>query len=196
MSRVVTISAAYGAGGSEIAPAVARRLGARFVDRAIPVDVAERLAVPLDDAFAHDEAVGGLFARMVSGLAAAGGVYGPGPVEPVPAPPERFQQETERCIREAAGSGAAVILGRAGALVLRDERGVLPVSTMMRGQYGLEGVYLSVPCVVGRRGVERVIEIPLDESERAGLHATAELLRRTHDGLRGVGGKASGSTHG
>ena len=80
--------------------------------------------------------------------------------------------------------------------VLRDERGVLPVSTMMRGQYGLEGVYLSVPCVVGRRGVERVIEIPLDESERAGLHASAELLRRTHDGLRGAGGKASGTTRG
>ncbi|HYP52441.1 MAG TPA: L-lactate dehydrogenase [Pyrinomonadaceae bacterium] len=62
--------------------------------------------------------------------------------------------------------------------ILRDERTVLPVSTMMRGQYGVEGVYLSLPCVVGRRGVERVIELPLDEQERAGLRASADVLRR------------------
>ncbi|HYO63135.1 MAG TPA: L-lactate dehydrogenase, partial [Pyrinomonadaceae bacterium] len=68
--------------------------------------------------------------------------------------------------------------------ILRDERTVLPVSTMMRGQYGLEGVYLSLPCVVGRRGVERVIELPLDEQERAGLRASADVLRRALESVR------------
>ncbi|HKP71386.1 MAG TPA: L-lactate dehydrogenase [Pyrinomonadaceae bacterium] len=68
--------------------------------------------------------------------------------------------------------------------VLRDERTVLPVSTLLAGQYGIEGVYLSLPCVVGARGVERVIEIPLDEAEHAGLRASAETLRRTLEQLR------------
>lgn len=68
--------------------------------------------------------------------------------------------------------------------VLRDERSILPVSTLLTGQYGIEGVYLSLPCVMGREGVERVVEIPLDEGERAGLRASADLLRRTLDSAR------------
>jgi L-lactate dehydrogenase len=63
--------------------------------------------------------------------------------------------------------------------VLGDEHTVLPVSTMTRGQYGVEGIYLSLPCVVGRLGVERIIELPLDEREREGLRASAALLQRT-----------------
>ena len=69
--------------------------------------------------------------------------------------------------------------------VLRDEHSVLPVSTRLTGQYGISDVYLSLPCVVGRRGVERVVEIPLDERELEGLRASADLLRRTAAGVRG-----------
>ncbi len=68
--------------------------------------------------------------------------------------------------------------------ILRDEHTVLPVSTMTTGQHGVEGVYLSLPCVVGRGGVERVIEIPLDEREREGLRASADILRRTVEGIK------------
>ncbi len=63
--------------------------------------------------------------------------------------------------------------------ILRDEHTVIPVSTMMRGQYGVTGVYLSTPCVVGASGVERIIELPLSEEEKAGLRASADVLRRT-----------------
>jgi L-lactate dehydrogenase len=68
--------------------------------------------------------------------------------------------------------------------VLRDEHSVLPVSTLLTGQYGIRDVYLSLPCVVGRAGVERVIEIPLDDAEREGLRASADLLRRTMDSVK------------
>ena len=47
---IVTVSAAYGAGGSEVGPRLAERLGVPFLDRAIPSEVAERLAIPLDEA--------------------------------------------------------------------------------------------------------------------------------------------------
>jgi L-lactate dehydrogenase len=68
--------------------------------------------------------------------------------------------------------------------VLRDEHTVLPVSTMTRGQHGIEGVYLSLPCVVGRGGVERVIELPLDKAELEGLQASAAVLQRTLKSLQ------------
>lgn len=70
--------------------------------------------------------------------------------------------------------------------ILRDERTVLPVSTMTRGEYGISGIYLSLPCVVGRRGVERVIELPLSETECAGLQASADVLQRTLKSLRSM----------
>jgi hypothetical protein len=54
---LVALSASYGAGGSIIGPALAGRLDVPFVDRAIPLAVADRLEVPYDDAAAHDEQV-------------------------------------------------------------------------------------------------------------------------------------------
>lgn len=61
--------------------------------------------------------------------------------------------------------------------ILNDEHSVIPVSTMIDGPYGIEGVYLSLPCVVGRGGVERVITLPLTEAERSGLQESARILR-------------------
>lgn len=78
----------------------------------------------------------------------------------------------------------ASCVGRICEAILRDERTVLPVSTKMAGQYGIEDVYLSLPCVVGRGGVERVIELPLSDAERDGLRASAELLRKTFESIK------------
>ncbi len=61
--------------------------------------------------------------------------------------------------------------------VLRNEHAVLAVSTLLQGEYGIEGVYLGTPCVVGKNGVERVIELDLDAGEREGMQASAKLLR-------------------
>ncbi len=61
--------------------------------------------------------------------------------------------------------------------VLRNEHAVLAVSALLQGEYGIEGVYLGTPCVVGKNGVERVIELELDPGERDGLRASADLLK-------------------
>lgn len=120
---MITISASFGAGGSWVAPRVAERLGSRFIDRAIPVGVAEQLAVPLEHALAHDEsaAAPGL-ARLAVALAAPSGVRMPEPTD------DAFCREAERVIIEAgAAAGTVVVLGRAGALVLRDRSDALHV---------------------------------------------------------------------
>lgn len=63
--------------------------------------------------------------------------------------------------------------------VLRNERSVLTVSTLLQGEYGLDDVCLSVPCIVSRNGVERIITAQLSAVESAALRASAAVLRRT-----------------
>jgi hypothetical protein len=124
---LVTISALYGAGGSQVAPAVAQRLDVPFLDRAIPVQVAERLDAPVDDAVAHDEErEEGWLDRMLRGF------IGTDATVPVPLPAPRFTSEdfrraTEEVLLQQAATGSGVILGRGAVLVLRDDPRVLRV---------------------------------------------------------------------
>jgi cytidylate kinase len=124
---VVTISASYGAGGSQIGPQLAHRLGATFVDRAIPTAVAERLAVPLSEAIAHDEAVRSVLERVLVRFAPAAQAFS-GAAPPSELLDERsYLNMAEQVIRELAASRSVVILGRAAAVVLRDEPAALHV---------------------------------------------------------------------
>lgn len=122
---LVTLSATYGAGGSQVGPALAERLGVTFLDRAIPTAVAERLAVPLDEALSHDETLGDAIGRLSSSFALLPELAG-AMVHADLLAEEDYRRETERAIREHAAAGA-VVLGRAGQLVLRDEPGALHV---------------------------------------------------------------------
>jgi L-lactate dehydrogenase len=64
--------------------------------------------------------------------------------------------------------------------ILRDERSVLIVSTLMTGQYGLHNVALSTPCIVGCGGVESVIELHLNKAEQKALEASAAVLEQAY----------------
>lgn len=67
------------------------------------------------------------------------------------------------------------------AAVADDTHEVMPVSTLMRGQYGLDDVCLSLPCVIGRRGVLRLLEPQLSRAEVEALHQSAETVRALID---------------
>ena len=77
----------------------------------------------------------------------------------------------------------ALCIERICEAVLRDERAVLAVSARMEGHYGLDGVYLGTPCVIGRNGIERTIALDLDEGEMAGLQASARTLKESRASL-------------
>ena len=68
--------------------------------------------------------------------------------------------------------------------ILRDERAVLVVSTLMTGQYGLRDVALSTPCIVGCGGVESVIELHLSAGEQKALEASAAILKNAYTALQ------------
>jgi len=124
---VVTFSAAYGAAGAEVAPAVAERLGLPFHDRAIAAQVAGRLGVPVAEAEANDETVVRGLWRLVASLGTmpdpVGGVL---PTSSLP-DARAYRQQTERVLEEIAAGAGGVVLGRAGAIVLKERPDVLHV---------------------------------------------------------------------
>ena len=66
---------------------------------------------------------------------------------------------------------------RIAEAIVRDEDTILPVSTLLTGEYGLYDICLSLPSVVGTNGIHQVLEIPLDASEMKLLRRSAETLR-------------------
>lgn len=61
--------------------------------------------------------------------------------------------------------------------ILLDKKRVLPCAAYLEGEYGIRGIFMGVPCVLGARGVERILEIDLGEEERAGLMKSADAVR-------------------
>lgn len=129
-ARIVTISAAFGAAGGLVGPAVAERLRLPFVDRAIPEVVASEIGCTLDEALTHDERAESGLGRILAGAARLPNVSLSGMEVHLPnrdlVPPEEFTARTEDVIRRAADTGC-VVLGRAAALVLADRPGALHV---------------------------------------------------------------------
>lgn len=124
---LITLSAAYGAGGSEVGPALAKRLDVPFVDRVIPSAVAARLAVPQSALPPGDMTSSHLLARILTNLAPIGDAFGGGGAATETARDRTVADATEQIIFERADSGSGVILGRAAAVVLRDDSRALHV---------------------------------------------------------------------
>jgi malate dehydrogenase len=62
---------------------------------------------------------------------------------------------------------------------LRDKKRVLPCSALLEGQYGVNGLFLGVPAVIGAGGVERVLELDLNDDEKAMLAKSVESVRKS-----------------
>ena len=80
--------------------------------------------------------------------------------------------------KHATYYGVAMTVKRICAAILRDEKSILPISSMMHGEYGIEGVALSLPAIVGKNGMEGHVPIPLSDAEQQALRQSAETLRR------------------
>jgi cytidylate kinase len=125
---VISIASSFGAGASVVARHVGTQLGWQVVNRAIPVEVAQRLSRPLEEALAHDERIesglGSLFSRWAIWLAPMAG--GELPPEAL-AREDIFKAQTEEVIRGLAERSNAVVVGRAAAFVLGDRPDALHV---------------------------------------------------------------------
>jgi malate dehydrogenase len=79
-------------------------------------------------------------------------------------------------------TGSAYYAPSAGAVqmaeaIVNDQRRILPCAAWLEGEYGMKGLFLGVPCKLGRNGLEKVIEVDLNAEERAALEKSAEAVR-------------------
>ena len=79
--------------------------------------------------------------------------------------------------KKATYYGVAVAVRRICEAIIRDEKSVLPVSSIQHGAFGIEGVALSMPAIVGKNGVEKQIPIKLNEKEQMELRKSADALK-------------------
>ncbi|HIX03503.1 MAG TPA: malate dehydrogenase [Candidatus Odoribacter faecigallinarum] len=79
----------------------------------------------------------------------------------------------------APGAAAAQMV----EAIIRDQKRVFPVCAMLNGEYGMKDIYLGVPVVLGKNGIERIIEVQLDEEEKELLATSAKAVRSVMDVL-------------
>ncbi|HIU02204.1 MAG TPA: L-lactate dehydrogenase [Candidatus Onthocola gallistercoris] len=78
--------------------------------------------------------------------------------------------------------GIAMAVSRIASSIIRNEHSIMPVSALLEGQYdGLEGLCLSVPSIVGKNGLEKVLDIQLNANEHQALHDSAAQLKAVID---------------
>lgn len=79
--------------------------------------------------------------------------------------------------KKATYYGIAMSVKRICEAIVRDEKSILPVSSMMHGEYGIDGVSLSMPAIVGKDGIETLVPLQLNETEQADLQKSAKTLQ-------------------
>lgn len=112
---------------------------------------------------------------------------------------EKFRFDREALKKESIGGGWVTYSGkqcteygicttaaRMVHIVLHDEKTIMPASMELCGEYGEEGLFVGVPCLLGKNGVEKVIELPLTEEELATFHECCEGVRKNMEHLKDI----------
>ena len=82
----------------------------------------------------------------------------------------------------APGAAAAYVVES----IIRDQKKIIPSCVMLEGEYGQNDICIGVPVVIGKNGVERIIELSLNEEEKALFAKSAEAVRGTNDVLKEI----------
>jgi len=71
---------------------------------------------------------------------------------------------------------------------LRDKKRVLPCAAYVEGKYGLDGLYVGVPCIIGAGGVEEIVEIALDDEAKANLQVSVDAVKELLEACKAIDG--------
>lgn len=85
--------------------------------------------------------------------------------------------------KRATYYGIGMAMTRIAKAILSNESSVLTVSARLRGEYGQRDVFVGVPCIVNRKGIERVLELDLTPEEQEKMTASCTILKDNFDGL-------------
>ena len=92
---------------------------------------------------------------------------------------DEVQQSAYEIIKRKGATyyGIAMAVSRIIEAILRNEHSVLPVSSYVENHYGVSDICIGVPCIVGRNGIERILDIPLNEEEQKRFLESAQMLK-------------------
>lgn len=112
---------------------------------------------------------------------------------------EKFRFDRDALQKESIGGGWVTYNGkqcteygicttaaRMVHIVLHDEKVIMPASMELNGEYGETGLFAGVPCLIGKDGVEQIIELPLTDEEKAKFHDCCEGIRKNMEHLKDI----------
>ena len=112
---------------------------------------------------------------------------------------EKFRFDRDALQKESIGGGWVTYAGkqcteygicttaaRMVHIVLHDEKAIMPASMELDGEYGETGLFAGVPCLIGKNGVEQIIELPLTDEEKAKFHDCCEGIRKNMEHLKDI----------
>lgn len=70
--------------------------------------------------------------------------------------------------------------------ILKDKHLIVPCAAYMQGEYGLTDMFFGVPVMLGRKGIEKIIEYSLDDDEKAAFEKSAAAVKETHEALKAL----------
>ncbi|MDE5812324.1 MAG: malate dehydrogenase [Muribaculaceae bacterium] len=82
----------------------------------------------------------------------------------------------------APGAAAAQVV----SAVLGDQKKLIPCSALLDGEYGERDLCIGVPCILGKNGIEAIVELPLNDAEKEAFKKSAEAVHKTNDALAGA----------
>ena len=75
----------------------------------------------------------------------------------------------------APGAAAASV----AEAIIKDQKKMIPCSAALEGEYGMKDITIGVPCIIGKNGIEKILELNISEEERAKLHESEAAVRKT-----------------
>ena len=117
------------------------------------------------------------------------GTIGGVPIESL-VPPETLEKIVNRTrfaggeIVKLFGNGSAFYAPAQSAIemaesFLRDKKRVIPCASLCKGEFGIDGYFIGVPSLIGKGGVEKILEFDLSDSEKSELHNTLDAVKQT-----------------
>lgn len=92
--------------------------------------------------------------------------------------------EIVNLLKTSAYYAPAAAVAQMVEAILKDKHLIVPAAAYMQGEYGLNDMYFGVPVMLGRKGVEKIIEYDLDAEEKALLQKSALAVKETHEALK------------
>jgi len=94
--------------------------------------------------------------------------------------------EIVNLLKTSAYYAPAAACAQMAEAILKDKHLIVPCAALMQGEYGLNDMFFGVPVMLGRKGIEKIVEYSLDEGEKDAFQKSAAAVKETHEALKNL----------